>query len=104
MALTACAGLRLASVALTNALGNESSGDLLASRCARGLEVQTGSSEVGPWTSVLRFTSAQTTAPQTFAAPADAPMLGGHVQVLVHDTHGGTAYVTSMELSGTEWG
>ena len=97
MALTACAGLRLASVALTNQFDNNS-------LCARGMEVQTGPSEAGPWTSVLRFTSAQTTAPQTFAAPADAPVLAGYVQVLVHDTYGGEAIVKSMELAGTAWG
>ena len=104
MALTACAGLRLASVALTNVYGRETvSGD----HCAQRMEVQTGPSEAGPWTSVLRFTSAQTTAPQTFAAPADAPVLAGYVQVLVHDTYGGETcfpYVTSLELAGTAWG
>ena len=104
MALTACAGLRLASVALTNQFGSESGHN--ASNCAQGMEVQTGPSAAGPWTSVLRFTSARTTAPQTLAAPADAPVLAGYVQVLVHDTYGGYAYprVTSMELAGTAWG
>ena len=112
MALTACAGLRLASVALKNNNGRESGGYRdyggayidCSIHCARCLEVQTGPSEAGPWTSVLRFTSAQTTAPQTFAAPADAPVLAGYVQVLVHDTYGGEAIVKSMELAGTAWG
>jgi hypothetical protein len=71
------------------------------------MEVQTGPSATGPWTSVVKFTSRQTKQEQTFAAAPDAPLLAGFVQVLVHDTYGGgnyQAYVESVALEGEGWG
>ena len=72
--------------------------------CAKRMEVCTGPAANGPWTSVATFTSAQTRDPQTFAAAPDAPALGGFVQVLVHDTYGGAAYVSKVSLEGEAWG
>ena len=68
------------------------------------MEVQTGPSATGPWTSVVKFTSRQTKQEQTFAAAPDAPLLAGFVQILVHDTYGDEAYVRSMALEGKGWG
>jgi hypothetical protein len=73
--------------------------------CAKRMEVRTGPSSKGPWTSVGTFTSAQTKDRQTFAAAPDAPALGGFVQVLVHETYGGDeSYIAEMWLEGEAWG
>ena len=72
--------------------------------CGKAMEVQTGPSATGPWTSVVKFTSRQTKQEQTFAAAPDAPLLAGFVKVLVHDTYGGLAEVKSMALEGEAWG
>ena len=72
--------------------------------CAKAMEVQTGPSATGPWTSVVKFTSRQTKQEQTFAAAPDAPLLAGFVQVLVHDTYGTEVCVYRMELEGEAWG
>jgi hypothetical protein len=68
------------------------------------MEVRTGPSATGPWTSVVKFTSRQTKQAQTFAAAPDAPLLAGFVQVLVHDTYGRGANVRSIALEGEGWG
>ncbi len=68
------------------------------------MEVCTGPSSDGPWTSVATFTSAKATQRQTFPAAPDAPALGGFVQVLVHDTYGGQAKVNEVSLEGEAWG
>ncbi len=72
--------------------------------CVKDMEVQTGPSERGPWTSVVKFTSRQTTQQQTFVVAPDAPLLAGFVKVLVHDTYDGQAFVKSMVLEGEAWG
>ncbi len=97
-ALTAPRALTLQRVALCN-------DSAFAPACdAKEMEVQTGPSAAGPWTSVVKFTSRQTKQEQTFVAAPDAPLLAGFVQVLVHDTYGATAYVKSMALEGEGWG
>ncbi len=68
--------------------------------CAKHMEILTGPHKKGPWTSVLKFTSAQTDQQQTFAAAPDAMLLSEFVQVVVHDTYGGWASVKSLKLSG----
>ncbi len=75
-------------------------------QCAKDMEVRTGPSATGPWTSVVKFTSRRTNQEQTFAAAPDAPLLAGFVQVFVHNTHGGPsgALVESMALEGEGWG
>jgi uncharacterized protein YjbI with pentapeptide repeats len=100
-ALTAARALTLQRVTLCNKCGDD---DNLKKQCAKDMEVQTGPSATGPWTSVVKFTSRQTKQEQTFAAAPDAPLLVGFVQVLVHDTYGGFAYVMSMALEGQAWG
>jgi hypothetical protein len=97
-ALTAPRALTLQRVTLCNTYGDGSV------NCAKEMEVQTGPSATGPWTSVVKFTSRQITQEQTFSAAPDAPLLAGFVQVLVHDTYGGFAGVTSMALEGEGWG
>ncbi len=84
-ALTAARALTLQRVTLCNVRGD---GDRYQENCAKAMEVQTGPSATGPWTSVVKFTSRQTKQEQTFAAAPDAPLLAGFVQVLVHDTYG----------------
>ena len=96
VALTAARALRLRSVAVVNEHDSKN--------CAKRMEVCTGPSSDGPWTSVATFTSAKTKDPQTFAAAPDAPALGGFVQVLVHDTYGDEAYVREVSLEGEAWG
>jgi hypothetical protein len=103
VALTAARALRLRSVAVVNSL-DDRSGTGHGKYCAKRMEVCTGPSSDGPWTSVATFTSAKTKDPQTFAAAPDAPALGGFVQVLVHDTYGGEAYVSKVSLEGEAWG
>ena len=76
----------------------------IKSDCARSMEVLTGPSQKGPWTSVLQFTSRQTKDQQTFLAVDDAPVLSGFIKVVVHDTYGGGAQVYSMELEGEAFG
>ena len=71
---------------------------------AKGMEVLTGPAAEGPWTSVLRFTSGKTKSDQAFAAVEGAPALAGFVKVVVHDTYGGYASVTSMSLEGDAFG
>ena len=71
---------------------------------AKGMEVLTGPAAEGPWTSVLRFTSAKTNQEQTFAAAEGAPALDGFVKVVVHDTHGHDACVDSIWLEGEAFG
>ena len=68
------------------------------------MEVLTGPSPEGPWTSLLAFTVRQTTDQQTFVAPAGTPAITGFVQVVVHDTYGGEARVQSITLEGEAWG
>jgi uncharacterized protein YjbI with pentapeptide repeats len=97
-ALTAPRALTLQRVTLSNTYGDGSV------NCAKKMEVQTGPSATGPWTSVVKFTSQKTRQEQTFAAAPDAPFLADFVQVLVHDTYGGAAYVKSMALEGEGWG
>ena len=82
-------------------VGGDGSGEQY---CAKEMELQTGPSVTGPWTSVFKFTSQKTKKKQTFAVAPDAPLLAGFVQVLVHDTYGGAAYVKSMALEGEGWG
>ncbi len=81
-ALTAPRALTLQHVTLCNEFGE----GIMLQYCAKAMEVQTGPSATGPWTSVVKFTSRQTQQEQTFAAAPDAPLLAGFVQVLVHDT------------------
>jgi hypothetical protein len=120
-ALTAPRALTLKRVTLCNTFGD---GDGNDAYCGKTMEVQTGPSATGPWTSVVKFTSLQTKQEQTFAAAPDAPLLAGFVKVLVHDTYGGNAigvmdemmwrrtygfntwssYVKSMALEGEAWG
>jgi hypothetical protein len=99
-ALTAPRALTLQRVTLCNMYGD---GDQYQQNCAKAMEVQTGPSATGPWTSVVKFTSRPTKQKQTFAASPDAPLLAGFVQVLVHDTYGGAPHVTSMALEGEAW-
>ena len=99
-ALTAPRALTLQRVTLCNMFGDGQNDEW----CAKEMEVQTGPSATGPWTSVVKFTSRQTKQEQTFAAAPDAPLLAGFVQVLVHDTYGGGACVNSMALEGEGWG
>jgi uncharacterized protein YjbI with pentapeptide repeats len=99
-ALTAPRALTLQRVTLCSQCGDGQHD----SYCAKAMEVQTGPSATGPWTSVVKFTSRHTKQEQTFAAAPDAPLLAGFVQVLVHDTYGGAACVTSMALEGEGWG
>ena len=98
-ALTAPRALTLQIVTLCNEDGDGS----YDKHCAKAMEVQTGPSATGPWTSVVKFTSRQTTQEQTFAVAPDAPLLAGFVQVLVHDTYGGHTVVKSMALEGEGW-
>jgi hypothetical protein len=99
-ALTAPRALTLQRVTLCNEYGDGQDDQY----CPKQMEVQTGPSATGPWTSVVKFTSRQTKQEQTFAAAPDAPLLAGFVQVLVHDSHGQFASVTSMALEGEGWG
>jgi hypothetical protein len=103
VALTAARALRLRSVAVVNRY-DDRSGTGYGKYCAKRMEVCTGPSSDGPWTSVATFTSAKIKDPQTFAAAPDAPALGGFVQVLVHDTYGGNVYVGEVSLEGEAWG
>ena len=96
VALAAARALRLREVAVQNYSAGNS--------CPKRMEVRTGPSADGPWTPVAAFTSAQTKERQTFAAAPDAPALGGFVQVVVLDTYGDTAYVSSVALEGDAWG
>ena len=68
------------------------------------MEVLTGPAAEGPWTSVLRFTSAKGNQEQTFAAAEGGPALAGFVKVVVHDTYCYDAYVASMSLEGEAFG
>jgi uncharacterized protein YjbI with pentapeptide repeats len=99
-ALTAERALTLQRVTLCNSYGDGHNDQ----HCPNAMEVQTGPSATGPWTSVVKFTSRQTTQEQTFAAAPDAPLLAGFVQVLVHYTYGGKAIVKRMALEGEGWG
>ena len=104
-ALTAPRALTLQRVTLSNVYGDGFGNQ----HCAKAMEVQTGPSATGPWTSVVKFTSRQTKQEQTFAAAPDAPLLAGFVQVLVHDSYDSYdseygAYVESMALEGEGWG
>jgi uncharacterized protein YjbI with pentapeptide repeats len=99
-ALTAPRALTLQRVTLRNQYGDGEND----AYCAKAMEVQTGPSATGPWTSVVKFTSRQTKQEQTFAAAPDAPLLAGFVQVLVHDTYGQFTCVNSMALEGEGWG
>ncbi len=99
-ALTAARALTLQRVTLCNVHGDGQNDG----HCGKEMEVQTGPSATGPWTSVVKFTSRPTKQKQTFAASPDAPLLAGFVQVLVHDSHGQYAVVNSMALEGEGWG
>ena len=66
--------------------------------------VLTGPAAEGPWTSVLRFTSANGFQEQTFAAAEGGPALAGFVKVVVHDTYGAEAFVDRMSLEGEAFG
>jgi len=103
VALTAARALRLRSVAVANNVDDRNSA-WYGKYCAKRMEVCTGPSSDGPWTSVATFTSAQTSDPQTFAAAPDAPALFGFVQVLVHDTYGDQSIVKEVSLEGEAWG
>jgi len=73
--------------------------------CPKRMEVLTAPLATGPWTSVVSFISAQTNKEQVFTVALGAPVLVGFVQVVVHDTYGGSCvYVTSMSLQGVVWG
>jgi hypothetical protein len=76
--LTVVGSLRLRSVAVR-------ARDPKYSDIPMRMEVLTGPTEKGPFTSVLTFISAKTEDHQTFAAAPDAPALAGFVQVIVHD-------------------
>jgi hypothetical protein len=99
-ALTQARGLCLESVTLRSQHGDGYGND----RCPKRMEVLTAPAATGPWTSVVEFTSRQTKTQQTFTVAPGAPMLGGFVQVVVHDTYGGFASVSFMSLQGTSWG
>jgi hypothetical protein len=101
-ALTQARGLCLESVTLCNKFGDGQS-DL----CPKRMEVHTAPSATGPWTSVVAFRSQPTKRQQTFTVAPGAPTLTGFVQVVVHDTYGGSGnygLVRSMSLQGTAWG
>jgi hypothetical protein len=101
-ALTAVRALTLRRVFFYNTYGDGERDQF----CGTEMEVQTGPSATGPWTSVVKFTSRQTKQEQTFEAAPDAPLLTDFVQLLVHGTYGGPngAFVTSMTLEGEAWG
>ena len=103
VALTAARALRLRSVAVANNVDDRNSA-WYGKYCAKRMEVCTGPSSDGPWTSAATFTSDKTRHPQTFAAAPDAPALFGFVQVLVHDTYGHGALVKEVSLEGEAWG
>ncbi len=69
--------LRLRRVNVCN-VGGDGSGEQY---CAKEMELQTGPSVTGPWTSVFKFTSQKTKKKQTFAVAPDAPLLAGFAQV-----------------------
>jgi len=95
-ALTQARALCIDSVTLRNQCGNGHG----YSHCPKRMEIYTAT---GPWTSVVVLTSAPKKQ-QTFTAAPGAPLLTGFVQVVVHDTNGLTAQITSMSLQGTAWG
>jgi uncharacterized protein YjbI with pentapeptide repeats len=105
-ALTTPRALTLRRVIMYNEYGDGSYDKThdLHQHCAKEMEVQTGPSATGPWTSVVKFTSRQTKLEQKFEAAPDAPLLAGFVQVLVHETYGRDALVKSMTLEGEGWG
>jgi uncharacterized protein YjbI with pentapeptide repeats len=99
-AFTVPRALTLNRVSLCNTCVDGDGGDRYY---AKAMEVQTGPSVYGPWTSVVKFTLQKTWQEQTFAAAPDAPLLAGFVRVLVHDTYDGNAWVKSMVLEGEAW-
>ena len=54
---------------------------------ARDVEVLTAPQEQGPWTSLLRFESAQTDQGQIFGAVGDLPAIDKFVKVIVHSSY-----------------
>ena len=90
---TGTRGLCLESVTLCNDQGK------ILSCFSKRMEVHTAPAATGPWTSVVAFTSQQTTAQQTFTVAPGAPVIGGFVQVDVHDNYGfEITYTSSMSL------
>ena len=94
--LTAARGLCLHHVTLCNEYDHKD--------CAKDMEVLTGPSATGPWTSVVKFTSQKTKQKQRFPVGPSAPALGGFVQITVHDSYGNETYVSKMTLEGEGWG
>jgi uncharacterized protein YjbI with pentapeptide repeats len=105
-ALTTPRALTLRRVIMYNEYGDGSYDKThdLHQHCVKEMEVQTGPSATGPWTSAVKFTSRQTKLEQKFEVAPDAPLLAGFVQVLVHETYGRDALVKSMTLEGEAWG
>lgn len=104
VALTAARALRLDRVFVKNLYKNDASRETNKRMYSKNMEVLSGPSAKGPWTSVLAFTGRETADEQTFAAPAGTPLIIGFVQVVVHDTYGAEAYVESITLEGEAWG
>jgi len=118
-ALTATRALRLLTVRVDNGrqLNGRGCKELDAGNLAKRMEVRTGPSEAGPWTSVFEFFqvpavdkldySRWTRHCETFAVPADAPLLTGYVQVAVHETHrhgSCDCVVWEIDLGGLSFG
>ena len=118
-ALTATRALRLLTVRVDNGrqLNGRGCKGLDAGNLAKRMEVRTGPSEAGPWTSVFEFFqvpavdklnySRWTSHCETFAVPADAPLLTGYVQVAVHETHrhgSCDCVVWEIDLGGLSFG
>ena len=72
------------------------------------MEVLTAPQEQGPWTSFLRFESAQTDQGQIFDAVGDLPAIDKFVKVIVHSSyapsHGYYTWISYMALLCEEVG
>jgi len=75
---------------------------------ARDVEVLTAPQEQGPWTSLLRFESAETDQGQIFGAVGDLPAIDKFVKVIVHSSyarsHGWNINISNMALLCEEVG
>jgi len=98
-ALSQARALCIESVTLRNQCGDGHGN----SHCPKRMEIYTAPAATGPWRFVVVLTSAPKKQ-QTFTAAPGAPLLTGFAQVVVHDTNGLTAQITSMSLQGTAWG
>lgn len=101
-ALHAHSALSLKTVTLTNMRGPTRTSDSID--CVRHVEVFTGQTEAGPWTSVFSFVAEKTREQQTFVVAGDTPVIAGFVKVMVHDTYGGDVCIKDIRLSGEAWG